>query len=724
MEAVKTTTTFLASIGDSPLLMKMDSVLSNLITTMIEALNYKEEEGRTALEALTNLTEMQPNIWNKYMSDIVVVCSQIIEATKFKEETRAEAIELVLAIADNKKAEIRKLAEIKNLFFPGLLKMMTEVDHKDDLVAWTQDEEDEMSKIDPSTTASSAVSRLAAILGGKATIALTDAHMMTYMQSKEWTNRCAGILCIGMIAEAAKDTMSKEPTMKTILGSLIPFLQDSHIRVRHAACTSIALLCTELAPKIQKAHHKIIIESMWKAMEDENIKLKTQAVSCIVNFCKGIVDENTEIMEKYAGTLLERIATLFEYSLANNYMPLQSEVLSCMSMIATAIRAKFAQYYSTFVPGLKNLLAKTPMETQKQKDLRANTIKTIGNMLYAMADTKENKAVVIEDAKVIAAGLITLLQAKFTSDDPQPQAIYNFWVEASYVLEEQFAEFLPKVLPALFEFAKADTTVKITDPDNPVQSHEKTDLVLNFAGVNLSVNTEKFQSKIMAANVLLEICGNTKKAFRPYAEETAKIALILLKTSSSGTLRRTGSKFLKELLLTCETKEEMLKMFMFIYPTMRDALLSAIEVDGHRDIKSILKQLSLGMQEFSNGPQILSLEGMQDLCEVLNKALCSFEKMQKEKAGDVKKSKELSEEDMSEIMDEIDKIAKIVTHVMEIAGVLCKLYRAQCETPFVNKLIRHYVAYWDDTSLRLQLAAICFFCDILEHLQGTSVIIF
>lgn len=221
MQAVSTTSTFLASISNADLLMKMGGVLSSLITTMIEALNYAEDEGKTAIQALTSLTELQPNIWNKYMSDIVVVCSQIVAATKFKSETRSEAIELIMQIADEKKSEIRKLAEVKTMFFPALLNMMTEVDHKDDLAAWTSDEEDEIAKTDAANTGSNAIARLASVLGGKATIALTDAHIMGYLKSPEWTHRCAGILCIGAVCEYTKEMMAKEAPMQGLIKYLL-----------------------------------------------------------------------------------------------------------------------------------------------------------------------------------------------------------------------------------------------------------------------------------------------------------------------------------------------------------------------------------------------------------------------------------------------------------------------------------------------------------------------
>jgi len=217
MQAVKTTTTFLSNIENADLIMKMGSVLNNLVSTMIEALNYDEDQGKSALESLTNLTDMQPDIWSKYLSDIVIVCSQIITATKFKEETRSEAIELIMAIADAKKSEIRKLAEIKTMFFPALLQMMTELDHKDNIEAWTNDEENEITKIDPASSAATAVSRIAEIMGSKATIALTDTHIASFMKSADWTQRYAGVLCLGIVSEYCKEIMSKDVHMKQVL---------------------------------------------------------------------------------------------------------------------------------------------------------------------------------------------------------------------------------------------------------------------------------------------------------------------------------------------------------------------------------------------------------------------------------------------------------------------------------------------------------------------------
>lgn len=216
-QAVKTISTFLASISNPTLLLSASEVIKSLVGVMVETMKSSEDDGVATLEALTELTGMQPDIWNKYLSDIFVICSQIANAKQFQEKTRSEAIELLLIIAGNKKQEVRKLEEVKTQFFPALLQMMAEVEHKDNLAAWTADEADDTTKIDPSSSASSAVSRLAEALGGKATIALCDTHIMGYMKSEDWTHRYAGVYAIGMIAEYCRKIMMEDNVMQTIL---------------------------------------------------------------------------------------------------------------------------------------------------------------------------------------------------------------------------------------------------------------------------------------------------------------------------------------------------------------------------------------------------------------------------------------------------------------------------------------------------------------------------
>lgn len=72
-------------------------------------------------------------------------------------------------------------------------------------------------------------------------------------------------------------------------------LLDGHPRVRYEALTSLGLLLTELSPEAQKKFHGDLIPVMLKMMkEEELIKMRTQATSAMVNFVRGLIDENEE----------------------------------------------------------------------------------------------------------------------------------------------------------------------------------------------------------------------------------------------------------------------------------------------------------------------------------------------------------------------------------------------------------------------------------------------
>jgi hypothetical protein len=57
--------------------------------------------------------------------------------------------------------------------------------------------------------------------------------------------------------------------------------------------TCLGLLLTELAPDAQKKYHDQLIGVLLKMMKEEQyLKLKTQSTSCMVNFVRGLINED------------------------------------------------------------------------------------------------------------------------------------------------------------------------------------------------------------------------------------------------------------------------------------------------------------------------------------------------------------------------------------------------------------------------------------------------
>jgi hypothetical protein len=189
-----------------------------------------------------------------------------------------------------------------------------------------------------------------------------------------------------MISDTCAETFRKN--MDEIIKMSASGLLDAHPRVRYEAMTSLGLLLTELAPDAQKKFHADLVSVLLKLMlEEQNIKLKTRATSCMVNFVRGLINEegyedvedeiqkeNSAILFPYASSIVETISALFQMSLDQNYAPLQEEVLSLISCIANVLESQFADYYGKFMPGLKHILKTMPMDTKQRLELRAHCI--------------------------------------------------------------------------------------------------------------------------------------------------------------------------------------------------------------------------------------------------------------------------------------------------------------------------------------------------------------
>lgn len=138
--ALKATTSFLTSIDDSDVVMGYIGVIPQILNTVVEALKEDEGQGKLALDSMNELTNVHPEIWKNTTNQLVNVISQVMSQKSFEEGTRAAASEVVLTLAAQSPASLRKIDETKSMFFPALIQMLTEVD--DDIKEWAESQEE------------------------------------------------------------------------------------------------------------------------------------------------------------------------------------------------------------------------------------------------------------------------------------------------------------------------------------------------------------------------------------------------------------------------------------------------------------------------------------------------------------------------------------------------------------------------------------------------------
>jgi len=139
--ALKAVTAFLTSIDESDQVMRYVEILPQLLATVVEALKANEDQGKAALEALNELTGVHPDIWKSQTSQLLNVISQIMLQKQFEDATRAAAVEVVVSVAREVPACLRKSEEVKTMFFPNLISMMMEV--QEDYAQWASTPEED-----------------------------------------------------------------------------------------------------------------------------------------------------------------------------------------------------------------------------------------------------------------------------------------------------------------------------------------------------------------------------------------------------------------------------------------------------------------------------------------------------------------------------------------------------------------------------------------------------
>jgi len=210
--------------------------------------------------------------------------------------------------------------------------------------------------------------RFAEALGVKFLLPKFIPHAFKFIDNEDWKHKYAGLMAIAMLVEGSNQHFEKD--FDNLMSLFLPTLNHNHPKVSYASLTCLALLCDEYTPKLQKDYHQQVMSAILPLMVSENahIKIKTRAISCMVNFARELLNhkEEKELLNIYSDQLTSNLVTLFQLGHTKEYYPLIEEVLTVLSILAELFEEKFANYYGTFMPALKTLLNTLGTENTEQ----------------------------------------------------------------------------------------------------------------------------------------------------------------------------------------------------------------------------------------------------------------------------------------------------------------------------------------------------------------------
>lgn len=726
---LKATTSLLSSITNKSLVNQFTGLTKDIINSLIYCLqnDLDGSKSKSCLETLNILVETHPKLWKEDLDNFINVICEILKTSSFSYGIRQSTFQIILAISKGTPAYLRKSNIFKTQFIPLLMALLKDVDNINDIEAWTElSDDNDHDREELFYAAREGLEILATDLGVKF-LDMVNPFITKMFSSSEWTEVHGAFISIGWLCEIFKKQFKSELT--NLLNYISLGLEHSHPRVRYAALNCLGMLATANKPYIQTNYNSNILPALAKliASDKENLRVRTESVLSLTSFLKGLVNEDdsgevddySDLLKPYSKELLSLLAQTFSFSLKIDNYTLQEATLSCISLIATILGQEFSVFYNDIMPFLKDLLVNLISSQGNKKNLIAECINTIA---FICSSVNENPAPFEQDF-IFFCDLFEKILVNLKEEDPEVVAIFKGYSHISTSMKEKFYPYLEKIFPILVKYITADIDLKFEDVDieKVTEDSKAPGLILQTGGVNkkLSLKTFTLQNKVMAFDVLKDICLNMGSAFLPYLERYLALVSQLVNAMYSRKIRKIAVRSFEAAIYACKDENEQKIVFDYIFQKYLDKLTEDIKVGMIRDIKYTLKVLIHTITEVKS-TKVIQEGFILSLYSNL-KDVVSFMELKKQQVREnITKEDAFDENDHEGFSGDLEVLNEVNRRVMELSGIIFKLFTQQISDlvssslaePFLNIMIKAINETKNDQEM---VYSLCFFTDILNY---------
>lgn len=127
-----------------------------------------------------------------------------------------------------------------------------------------------------------------------------------------------------------------------------------------------------------------------RGLQHQITKIQYKAVLAIQNFCVG-VDENADVLkvfEPFMEPVLKEIFRMLQMYLKQFNFFVLNGVINTLNSVST-LGLPFSNYYTTFMPTMKELLMASAGDDTQKTLIREGTIECMGCLLASIKDNKQ-----------------------------------------------------------------------------------------------------------------------------------------------------------------------------------------------------------------------------------------------------------------------------------------------------------------------------------------------
>ncbi|KAF9578472.1 hypothetical protein BGW38_005703, partial [Lunasporangiospora selenospora] len=672
--------------------------MASLMPQLLEVLNALVAAGDEAsliegLVVLIELAEHSPRLFRHVIVDVLPFMIEIVKKKDLEDRTRQSALELLLTLAECAPAMVRKVPDYTTTIVPVALEMMTELEDDEDW--YTTDDLDEGDNDENYVIGEHAMDRLARALGGKAVLPVSFVYIPQMLANESWTARHAALFAVSAIGEGCVRIMEAE--LGKIINMVLPFLRDSHPRVRYAACNAIGQMSTDFAGPMQKSHHAVVLTNLIPVMDDAQFpRVRAHAAAALVNFCEAV---EKGILEPYLDAIFERLLSLL--NTGTTYV--QEQAITTIATVADSAEDRFAKYYSSIMPLLVNVLRQAT--TKEYRLLRGKAMECAS--LIALAVGKE---VFTHHAQEFIQLLVLTQNSVTEADDPQVSYLLAAWARVCKVLGHDFVPYLDILKP---DFA-------VLDPEDDIESKYSAEDGWEFVGVDgqqIGIKTTVLEEKCTAVEMLICYARELGAGFRPYIEQVRDIVVPLLKFYFHDGVRHAAAATLPQ-LISCAKQAELPQEQVIAF--WHGVCAKILEVMASEADPAFLLQLYVSFYEsldYMNGPS-LTPELLEEFTRATESQLKEFYTRLKHRE-ESRASAEFEAEDEELIQEEemneeavLGEMSRAIHSVMKTHGaVYLPMFKS------LEPVIRTFLS---DSNPASRQWAVCVLDDLIEFTGPNS----
>ncbi|GAA5927116.1 uncharacterized protein JCM15063_000459 [Sporobolomyces koalae] len=587
------------------------SAFQALIPAIVAVLSTSLEESdeasaKSIFEMIESLTLSEVPLLTPHLANIVQFLMTASANPKYESDLRIMALNSLLWIVKFKKSKIQQL-NLAGSIITALLPIGAEpepLDVDDDV---------------PARTAFRVIDVLATSLPPAQVFPPLFEQVRTLASSPDAGLRKSAITAFGVVVEGC--SLFIQPHLDSLWPLIQGGLQDPETIVRKAACTALGCLCEMLEEECAK-QHAMLLPLISKLMGDP----ATQRQALIALDC--LLEVLGSDIEPYIPSLMDALVQLLDSA----PVAIKGTVVGAIGSAAHASKTKFAPYFPAVMERLVPCLQLT--EEGEELELRGIAQDTVGTLAEAVGPEQFRPyyAPLMQHA-IAAVGVPNAPNLKECS--------YIFFAVVSRVYKEEFAAYLPAIMPILLaaigqeeidestllgETSNANDFSTGVDDEDPDFEDVDEDIDSDDEEAMFKASTAIAIEKECAADALAEVFDHTGKAFLPYIEPSIKAVLPGLNHHWHDGIRKSSVAALLGFISTLNritnppkwTKGSQTAPLGNDVRTLISAVMpSILEIWEDEDERDVVNELcnSFSAALMSVGPALVVPEYVQPICE-------------------------------------------------------------------------------------------------------------